>query len=185
MLASVSMREIADVFAWAAIFMAGFIVPLSLVCLFAYEEIAIQPRIRIGGWRIWLPRHEHARIPILFEWAGRRRVFKKGDAKVVYVRQHSEAKYWPSLYITTWLTRLNSTAIAYIVFQLVLRVSLRYDTIGVAAIPQPGWSYMLSMFGSILLLCALMSPPLFLLWAKQEVRKHTWPNIQATEPGSR
>lgn len=160
MLAEWTMRDIADTFAVAAVFMAAIIVPLSVVCLLVYERI----EIGFGRWKIRL---------------------RDGDPKVHYVRSHARSKYWPSLFITTWLTRMNAFVLFYIVAQLAIRVGYRYETIAPPPMPQPAWSYLLSMFGSVLLLAALALPAAFLVWAKQKVREHRWPEIVDEESGVR
>lgn len=147
-----TMQDIADVFAVAAIMMAALIVPFSIACLLVYERIEFS----FGRWRYRL---------------------KEGDPKIVYVRRNAQAKYFPSLFITTWLTRVNAFVLAYVVAQIALRVLLRYDTIGPPPHDQPAWSYLTSMFSSVLLLAALVLPASFLVWAKQQIREHTWTDI--------
>lgn len=101
------------------------------------------------------------------------------NRKVRYVRRHEDAHFWPSLYITTWLTRANAVAITYLVLTLGIRVYFRYEEIG-HSLPQPTWSYLLSMFGTVLLLTVLMMPATFHLWVKREIKEASYDDEKIT-----
>lgn len=94
----------------------------------------------------------------------------ENNRKVRYVRRNQSARFWPSLFITTWITRVNGAGVTYIMATFLLRAYLQYEEIGETA-PQPAWSYILSMFGTMFFLVILMMPATFLLWVKREIKE--------------
>lgn len=91
------------------------------------------------------------------------------NRKVRFIRRNPNARYWPSLFITTWLTRANGLGIAYIMTAFTIRAYFRFEQIGEVT-PQPAWSYLMNMFGTAVILLILMLPATFLLWVKSEIR---------------
>lgn len=84
------------------------------------------------------------------------------------VHRSKEARFWPSLFITTWMTWANLFGMVFIMGIVLLRLGLQYDQVGESA-PQPNWSLALNLGASMILLGLLALPASFLLWVKVQI----------------
>lgn len=107
-------------------------------------------------------------------------LYRERDPRIREIHADRGRRYWPSLFILTWLVRLNFSGTLFVIATLILGMLLQYEKIGDVA-PQPAWSLMLSMLRSMILLAMISAPAVFLIWLKHEIVKNRYEQGSLTE----
>lgn len=90
------------------------------------------------------------------------------DPRVKRTHRNRFDYYGPSLWITTWLTRVYLIVMVLVMAVLLIRIGLHYEDVGEVK-PQPIWSLIINFIMAMLLLGALNLPATFLLWVKYQI----------------
>lgn len=92
------------------------------------------------------------------------------DPRIKYARQHRDSGYYYSLRSWSSYMRLAAIGMLVLITLYLIRVFNHYDVVGESLTPQPGWSYLLSMIATTILVLILWAPSFYLLWIKYEAR---------------
>lgn len=96
-------------------------------------------------------------------------LYRKHPA-IIYAKTHKDSGYWWSIMTWTWYVKLSTSGLFVLFVLYFIRVFSHYDVIVQDLPPQPEWSYLLSMFVTVILVIILWMPSFFYLYVKHAVR---------------
>ena len=101
-------------------------------------------------------------------------VIYEHDTRVKQVHRDKDFRFWPSLYVTTWLTRSSLIGMVVMIGTWTTRLLLKFETVAINAATQPDWSLVLGAIAGLVIVVIFAMPAYFLIWVKKQIMRRAY-----------